>query len=137
MPNVSPETPIARREAEQALLASILVWPEIISEVKTKIAPEDFQDSKFYKGQHARIYRAMYECEHPDIVSVAAKMNEMKLLEKSDCAYLMELVAGKFDSQRGATFYWDSNDYPYYIKAILSYAGKKDTALLKGGWSWE
>ena len=129
-----PENIIARRETEQALLASILVWPHIISEVKAKLTPEDFQDSKVFKGQHTRIFRAMCQCDYPDQVSVALKLNEMKVLESGDCEYLHEIVAGIFGKAK-QTVYWDANDYLEYIAAIQKYAGRRDLGLI-GGWNW-
>ncbi len=122
----------ARREAEQALLASILVWPEIISEVKGKIVPEDFQDSKLPKNLHARIYRAMCQCDKPEQISVARKLNEKKQLESGDCTYLCNLVAGTF-GHTTQTFYWDANDYQEYVKAIQVYSGKKINPIVRGG----
>ena len=128
------EAVIARREAEQALLAAILVWPHIIGEVKAKLAPEDFRDAKFHQGQHARIFRAMCRCDRPDQVSVALNLNETNQLQSGDCEYLHELVAGIFGKAK-QTVYWDANDYPEYIKVIRQYAGHQDTGLT-GGWDW-
>ena len=100
----------AHELAEESLLGAILISPEIITEVAKTIRPSDFRGGE--SSRNARIYKAMTECEHPDQISVARKLQELKLLVLHDCAYLRHLVS----------VCPMSLDYPYYVEAVLKYA---------------
>ena len=82
----------ATQEAERQLLGSILIMPELINSAKNVVGPSDFHDSNFHNNLHARIFRAMTECKHPDEVSVAKHMNETGTLRRGDSAYLVQLI---------------------------------------------
>ncbi len=116
------EANVARYEAEKALLGSILIDPDIISQVKLRVLPEDFVDSAFYKGKHTRLFRAMLLCPHPDQISVARKLFETNKLEKGDVAYLSHLISVSPTCV----------DWPEYCQAVVTYSGRKPQKELRG-----
>lgn len=111
----SQEPIIARREVERALLGSILIDPNIFPDVKRIVIPEDFMDAKFYKGRHARIFRAMLSSQRPNVYMVAQELYKKKAFEKGDSEYLGDLIANS-----PSPYDWD-----YYCQAILTYSGRK------------
>jgi len=91
-------------EAEQALLGSIFLDPEVLLGASEMLAPEDF-----YREGHRRIYEAMLALaengEPVDVVSVAAKLREQGILEEvGGDAYLFDLAAS-VPSPKNALYY--------------------------------
>jgi hypothetical protein len=108
----------AAREAEAALLASILIAPETLAEVREKVKPEDFQDARFHDNLHARIYRAMLTTGLPNQVNVAKALDKAGRLQKGDCSYLCTLVAGAIGI-----------DTMEYAGAVLQYSRERQGQL--------
>jgi len=105
----------AIREAEMALLGSILIYPDVIGEVRQAIHPQDFADHRFRDNLHTRIYEAMLSCQHPDQITVAREMNRRGTLRRGDCTYLCRLVAEVPCPL----------DYMYYAQAVAEYSLKR------------
>ena len=109
-------------DAEEQLLGSILIDPDIIDAVKARVRPENFGGyylaGKKPAGLRGRIYHAMINCYHPDQITVAQWLYDHDLLEKGDCAYLRHLVANCYTCL----------DYPYFMKIVLSNSNKRTGA---------
>lgn len=123
-----PESLIARREAERALLGALLIEGtqldyEPAKEVSAIVIPSDFLDSKFHEGQHTRIFTAMLQCPHPHQIAVAQELNRTGQLRKGDIAYFLELV-----SECPCSL-----DYLEFAKIVAEYNRLDDKPIFKGG----
>lgn len=108
---------IARIEAEESLLGAILIEATAthslaIHQVQSFVNWADFSDATDYDNKRTRIFKAMTLCPHPEIVSVAQKMQELKTMRQGDISYLHHLIAECPTSM----------DYIYYAKAVRWYA---------------
>lgn len=86
------KTPPQDLSAEQALLGSIMIRPEGMSEVADQLTPDDF-----YSEKHRRIFAAMlslYEKNEPiDLISVTGFLRQREELESlGGVSYLADLV---------------------------------------------
>lgn len=97
MPNPNL-TPIASMEAEQAVLASILIRPTYMPEIIELIRPEDF-----YRQAHGKIYQAMIELFEKDVpidlTTVFNRLSEKKQAEEIGGA---KFLMGLSDNLGGA-----------------------------------
>ncbi|HEY4711435.1 MAG TPA: DnaB-like helicase N-terminal domain-containing protein [Dehalococcoidia bacterium] len=125
---VTQATLEARRQAERALLGAILLEGSVIDspciqEVRPLLKVEDFLDSRFSDNLHARIFKAIKTTkDRPNEIGVAEEMNKEGTLRTGDCAYLCSLIADCPSSL----------DWPYYVKAVLSYAGRQVKTQYRG-----
>ena len=118
MIQLKPEELIVTRNAEAALLAAILLEPECITKVKSQIDLADIYTSGVpLYSIHYRIYNAMVQCEHPDQITVAQKLQELGTLQPHDCAYLCHLVAEYPVSYL---------DYEQFIKQVRENADRRN-----------
>jgi len=91
--SVGPDKEIPRNiEAEEALLGSLLIDPDVISHVANLVAPEDF-----YLARHGEIYdviRTLFDHGDPvDFVTVTAELERRdKLEEVGGRGYITSLV---------------------------------------------
>ena len=79
-------------EAEQVILAGILINNEILDDLITNIGPDDF-----YKEAHRHIYRAMISIYDQgidvDLISLSDKLRKRELFERAGgLEYLSSLV---------------------------------------------
>jgi len=120
--NDTSETTTARRDAEEALLGSLLIEATSLAvrHVQSIINHADFFQSQ--DRQHSRIFQAMTKCDHVDEISVALKMQELGLLRKGDCGYLRHLISETPNSL----------DYLYYAKAVRRYSRGDSTPDYQG-----
>jgi replicative DNA helicase len=86
------KTPPQDLVAEQALLGSVMIKPDVMYDVSEVITPDDF-----YAEKHRKIFKSMVELheksEPIDIVSVTSNLQEKKQLEGiGGSAYLAELI---------------------------------------------
>ena len=93
MPENSPRIPPQNLDAEKALLGSIMLRPDGLSEVLDTIA-----ESTFYGGRHRLIWRTMLELGSKnipiDLLSLSSRLTEKNELETAGGAsYLAELTA--------------------------------------------
>ena len=106
-----------RYYAEECLLGAILIEATAthslcIRQVQSLVNWNDFSDARDFDGKHARIFQAMTKCDHPEVVSVAAKLEELGTLKKGDLPYLSHLISSCPTSL----------DYLYYAKVVRRYA---------------
>ena len=95
-PETSYRVPPQNLEAEQSLLASLIIDNEMIDDIRDTIAPEDF-----YSEKHRVIYRAMLELhaslEPVDLVFVTEKLRQQNKLEQiGSIPYLLGLIDGEY-----------------------------------------
>ncbi len=112
----------ARLLAEESLLGAILIEATathslVIRQVQNLVNHTDFSDARERDNRRSRIFKAMTQCDHPEVVSVAQKLEDMKLLRAGDCAYLSHLI----------TECPTSLDYLYYAKAVRKYSRGNDS----------
>lgn len=101
MPDEEQQAPLESpnaTEAEQSVLASILVEPSNITKVAGNLQPSDF-----YRLAHQRIFRSMLAIHEdgnlPDLVAVTKKLREAGQLDQIGGAiYLSDLAASFFSS---------------------------------------
>lgn len=77
----------AMKEAEQALLASLLIEPKWIVQVKPLVKPEYFSDWRkdITNANRARLFKGMALCEpYPNIIVLRQKMIEQNLYHDGD-----------------------------------------------------
>lgn len=119
-PNIANELDEAT-EAEEKLLASVLLDPGLIHEVKKMTPLQAFSDYKYSArdgneyGNRARVYAAMLECEHPDMITLAKQMVNMGIRHNGDIAYINSLIG------HCATHL----DWPYYCQAVNTYYARR------------
>ena len=88
--------------AERNLLGAILLGTvcfgdnELIEDVKSLVAPSDFFGYPVH-DDYSRYYAAMIACEHPDVVTVTAKLYEQGKLETRDLDNLRDLLYLHYD----------------------------------------
>ena len=108
----------ARILAEESLLGSILIEATAthslaIHQVSSLVNHTDFSDARdYFSNRRSRIFKAMTQCEHPDIVCVAQWLVDTKQLKDGDLPYLSHLI-----SECPTSF-----DYLWYGKAVRKYA---------------
>lgn len=111
------ETMRTREFTEECLLGAILIEATVthslaIRQIQNLISNQDFSDWKYYDNKRSRIFQAMTKCEHPEVVSVALKLQELGILRRGDLPYLSHLIAECPCSL----------DYLYYAKAVRVYS---------------
>lgn len=108
-------------DAEEKLLASILLEPRLMPEIREVVKPEAFLDyhhfatGKTNHGTRARIYSAMVTCDHPDMITLANHMVHLGTWLPNYTAYLNMLIANC------ATHF----DWPYYARAVNDYYARR------------
>jgi replicative DNA helicase len=108
----------ARILAEESLLGAILIEATAthslaIRQVANLVNHTDFSDaSDYFSNRRSRIFKAMTQCEHPEVVSVAQRLVDSKQLKSGDLSYLSHLIAECPTSL----------DYLWYAKAVRKYA---------------
>jgi replicative DNA helicase len=102
-PRSSP-TPPANLEAEQSLLGSILVRPQLLDQVVDIVTPKDF-----YRGAHSRIFEvmlALYGKKEPvDYVTVTSFLRERGELEGVDGATYITSLFNDCGFSTNAAYY--------------------------------
>ena len=93
-----PEVLYAAREAEEQLLAGLIVDGSTGEAGPIKVAsgivtPSDFLDYGYPDDQHARIFQAMVSASKSDNLSIAQQMNTDGTLKDGDIGYLSHLVS--------------------------------------------
>jgi replicative DNA helicase len=97
------------------MLATVVLGDEFaLPEVKKLVSYTDFQDYHF-KGDRARIYCAMCQCEHPDITTVTHELMLADCLDVNDISYLRQLLLG------APTSY----NYMEYARIVKDYSIKR------------
>lgn len=105
--------------SEERLLGAIMVGTvvfgdaQLIKDVKAIVSPSDFCDYA-YKGDRARIYAAIINCEHPDIVTVTYELIITNKLKPNDTDYLRDLLMGI----TGDTTSYNYMDYARIVKDL-------------------
>ena len=97
-------------QAEEALIGSILIDPDWISQVKEIVKP-----NYFHNGTHKKIFTAMIECDHPDQIMTAQKMIDQGTLEAGVIAQMSGMIATTPTSL----------DCMYYAEAVRNYAAQR------------
>lgn len=83
--------------AEENLLGAIMLGavtlgdPDLVSDVRKVVSPEDFADYK-YHGDRSRIYEAIINCTSPEVVLVTYELFRTNKLKKGDPEYLQRLL---------------------------------------------
>lgn len=116
-------------DAEEKLLASVLLDPVLIHETKKKTPLQAFSDYKYNArngneyGNRARVYSAMLECEHPDMITLAKQMVNMGIRHNGDIAYINSLI-GNCATHLDWAFYCQAVNTYYARRMVVYYTNK-------------
>jgi len=121
MPNQGLRIPPQNIDAEKALLGSIMLKPEVISDVSDIVFA-----GHCYLDKHKIIYEAMFGLfsrrEPIDLLSLSAKLKERKQLEDiGGSSYLTEIV-NLVPSATNAKHYADIVQKKYLMRSLISAA---------------
>jgi len=116
-------------EAERALLGSIILRPDVMYDISTRVSPESF----FTPG-HRTIYEALsdtFSAGNPiDIVSLTTKLNESNsLMSVGGASYVTELIE-TVPAMGNASYYADQVIDKYTRRNMMDVADKLRTGAL-------
>jgi replicative DNA helicase len=112
----------AMKEAEQALLASILIDPKWITQVKLLVKPEYFSDwhKDITKCNRARLFKCMVLCEpYPNMIVLRQRMLEQNLYQDGDVNNWNNMISEMPTSC----------DCLLYVEVVRKYFAQRMTAL--------